>query len=251
MTRTLLFLLLAAPLLAVGAPAPKDALANWGKPVDPAKDCKFEATGTKLKITVPGGKDPHDLSAELNAPMHAPRVLKDVDGDFQMDVSVAAFAVPEGAEGGTERNVAFFGAGFLVWQDEKNYVRLERAMFRRDPQSPCYISFELRRNGEFVKYGTPEDGNLDPKKGAMLKLTRKGNTFTAAVSEDAGKTWNELKPLEAEFDKKVQAGVIAVNTAKADFVPEFDKYTLGDLKNEKIEKIEKAEKANEDRVQPK
>lgn len=232
-----LFLFLALPLVTFAAPAPKDQLANWGKPVDPAKDCKFEAKDGKLKITVPGGKEPHDLSAELNAPMEAPRVLKEIEGDFQMEVSVAAFAVPEGTGGGTERNVAFWGAGFLVWQDEKNYVRLERAMFRRDEQAPCYISFELRKNGEFVKYGTPEDGNLDPKKGAVLRLKRKDNIFTAAVSEDAGKTWNELKTLEAELGKMLRAGVVAVNTSKADFAPEFEKYTLVGAKENAVEKM--------------
>ena len=228
-----LILAFALPIVALAAPAPKDQLAHWGKPVDPAKDCKFEVKDGKLKITVPGGKEPHDLSAELNAPMEAPRVLKEIEGDFQMEVNVAAFAVPEGTAGGTERNVAFWGAGFWVWQDEKNYVRLERAMFRREEQAPCYISFELRKNGEFVKFGTPEDGTLDPKKGAVLRLKRKGNSFTAAVSEDAGKTWNELKTLEAELGKKLLAGVVAVNTSKADFAPEFEKYTLGGAKDEK------------------
>lgn len=234
MNRTALLLLL-VPALALGAPAPKDALANWGKPVDPAKDCKFDASGTKLKISVPGGKEPHDLSAELDAPMHAPRVSKEYEGDFQLDVTVGGFEMPENAEGGTPRNVAFFGAGFLVWQDEKNYVRLERATYRSNP-TPYYISFELRKNGEFLKSGTPEDGALDPKKVATLRLKRKGNTFTAAVSQDGGKTWNELKPLDAELDKKVQAGVIAVNTTKTDFVAEFDKYTIGEAKAADAEK---------------
>lgn len=225
-------LIVACPLLAFAAPAPKDQLAHWGKPIDPAKDCKFVAKDGKLTITVPGGKEPHDLSAELNAPMEAPRVLREIEGDFQLEVSVAAFAVPEGTAGGTERNVAFWGAGFLVWEDSKNYVRLERAMFRRDEQAPCYISFELRKKGEFVKFGTPDDGNLDPKKGAMLRLKRKGNSFTAAVSEDAGKTWNELKVLEVEMGKKLQAGVVAVNTSKADFAPEFEKYTIVGAKDD-------------------
>lgn len=107
MLRTASLTILAVPLLAFGAPAPKDALAGWGKPVDPAKDCKFEAKDGKLKIAVPGGKEPHDLSAELNAPMSAPRVMREIEGDFSMEVSVGAFAVPEGTAGGTERNVAF------------------------------------------------------------------------------------------------------------------------------------------------
>ena len=89
------------------------------------------------------------------------------------------------------------------------------------------LLFELRKNGEFVKYGTPEDGKLDPKKGTILRLERKANVFIASASEDDGKTWLELKELEAELDKKLQAGVVAVNTAKADFVPQFDKYSLG------------------------
>lgn len=231
--KRVLVLLFAVPLVAFAAPAPKDPLALWGKAVDPAKDCKFEAKDGKLKITVPGGKEPHDLSAELNAPMAAPRVVREIEGDFQLEVNVEAFEVPEGTAGGTERNVAFWGAGFLVWQDEKNYVRLERAMFRRDEQAPCYISFELRKNAEFVKFGTPDDGNLDPKKGAMMRLKRTGNIFTAAVSEDAGKTWNELKTLEVELGKKLQAGVVAVNTSKADFAPEFAKYTIVGAKDEK------------------
>ena len=224
---SLLIMLVAFPVLVLAAPAPKEAILNWGKPLDPANDCKFDFAGTKLTIAIPGGKEPHDLSAELNAPMDAPRVLKEVEGDFQMQVTLGAYEVPEGAKGGTERNVAFWGAGLLVWQDSKNYVRLERAMFRRDEQAPCYISFELRKNGEFVKYGTPEDGKLDPKKGTILRLERKANVFIASASEDDGKTWLELKELEAELDKKLQAGVVAVNTAKADFAPQFDKYSLG------------------------
>jgi len=232
MLRIATFLLVAIPLVALGAPAPRDALAHWGKPVDPAKDCRFEAKDGKLKIVVPGGKEPHDLSAELNAPMNAPRILKEIEGDFSMEVNVGAFAVPEGTAGGTERNVAFWGAGFLVWGDSKNYVRLERAMFRRKNQDPCYISFELRKDGEFVKFGTPDDGVLDPKKGAMLRLKRKGNAISAAVSEDAGKTWNELKALEIEMGKKLHAGVVAVNTSKADFTAEFEKYSIVGAKDD-------------------
>lgn len=109
-------------------------------------------------------------------------------------------------------------------------------MFRRENQDPCYISFELRKDGQFVKFGTPDDGNLDPKKGAMLRLKRKGAIFTASVSEDAGKTWNELKALEVEMGKRLQAGVVAVNTSKADFTAEFEKYTLVGAKDDAVEK---------------
>jgi len=117
------------PLVAFAAPIHKETDAQklqklYGTPVDPLKDCKFTVDGSKLTITA--GKGDHDLAVEAKI-LDAPLVLKEIEGDFSMVVKVSG-DFPKRAKGATEkRSLVFYGAGLLVWEDENNYVRLERA----------------------------------------------------------------------------------------------------------------------------
>ena len=64
---------------------------------------------------------------------------------------------------------------------------------------------------------------------AHFRLTRKGESLRAAVSQD-GKTWNELAALEVKFAAKLKVGVCAVHTTGTVFKPVFS-----DLKIEKLD----------------
>jgi regulation of enolase protein 1 (concanavalin A-like superfamily) len=227
--RRALPLLLALPLLAVAAPVPKETDAEklarlFGTPIDPLKDCKF--TLAEGKLTVTAGKGDHDLAVEAKE-MNAPRVLKEIEGDFTVSVKVSG-DYPKGAKGANEkRTIVFYGAGLLVWEDEKNYVRLERAYVDRLDGTPTYTygSWELRAGGEWVRQGTQEDFPMTGSDPAWFKLSRKGNTFTAAISKD-GKEWKELEAIDAEMGKKVKVGVCAVHICDTAFDTAFENYEL-------------------------
>jgi regulation of enolase protein 1 (concanavalin A-like superfamily) len=227
--RRLLPLLLALPLLAVAAPVPKETdegrLAKlFGTPVDPAKDCKFTLKDGKLTIAV--GKGDHDLSVQSKE-MNAPRVLKEIEGDFEMQVKVNA-EYPKGAKGANEkRTLAFYGAGLLVWDDESHYVRLEKAYVDRLDGTPTYTygSWELFAGGEWKRAGNQSDFKFETTDTAHFKLARKGTTFTASISKD-GKEWKDLDPIEAEMGKKLKVGVAAVHICDLGFDAVFEDYTL-------------------------
>src|SRR5262249_56173604 len=80
-------LLLAGAALAAPVPASKEAAAfrggEWGRPIDPDKDCKFTFAKGALTVGAPG-KD-HDYERPGD---NAPRVLRPVRGDFAAEVRV-------------------------------------------------------------------------------------------------------------------------------------------------------------------
>ena len=226
--RRLLLLPLFA-LLAVAAPVPKETDADklyklFGTALDPAKDCKFTLADAKLTITA--GKGDHDLAVEAGE-MNAPRVLKEIEGDFSVSVKVTA-TYPKGAKGANEkRTIVFYGAGILVWEDEKNYVRLEKAYVDGLSGGPTntYGSWELRAGGEWKRRGSNADFVFDTNDPAYLKLTRKGNTFTASISKN-NKDWTDMEGIDAEMGKKVKIGVCAVHICDTGFDSTFEDYTL-------------------------
>jgi regulation of enolase protein 1 (concanavalin A-like superfamily) len=245
--RRSLLVLFALPLLLVAAPIPKETEAQrlarlYGTPVDPAKDCKFTLDGDKLTITA--GKGDHDLSVQSKE-MNAPRVLKEIEGDFEMKVKVSG-TYPKGAKGASEkRTLVFYGHGLLVWDDEKNYVRLEKAYVDRLDGSPTYTygSWELFAGGEWKRQGALSDYTFDEKDTAHFKLARKGSVFTASISKD-GKEWKDLDPIEAEMGKKLKVGVAAVHICDTAFDAVFEGYEMKATKIKEEKPEEKKDKAD-------
>jgi serine/threonine protein kinase len=161
---------------------------DWGTPIDPDGDCKFEIdkTGNEIKIAIPGTL--HVLSAELGR-RNAPRLLRPVRGNFDVIVSVTGVSRPSGRA--TMKEYApYHGAGILLWQDEGNYVRLEIAadVHRGKPRS--YANFELRKGGSLAV-----SRGLEIKDGSTrLRLERRGSEVRAAFGPDGGR-WTWFAPL--------------------------------------------------------
>ena len=191
------------------SPAATDAMPSrddWGTPIDPDGDCKFEIdkTGNEIKIAIPG--TPHVLSAELGR-RNAPRLLRPVRGDFDVVVSVTGVSRPSGRA--TMKEYApYHGAGILLWQDEGNYVRLEIAadVHRGKPRS--YANFELRKAGSLAV-----SRGLEIKDGSTrLRLERRGSEVRAAFGPD-GVRWTWFAPLAVDFDDGLRVGIVAINSA--------------------------------------
>src|SRR5438093_620042 len=83
-----ILVLACVPLVAVAAPVPKEVDAgrmrrSYGEAIDPDRDCKFEMLVEKLRLTIPG--KPHFVERKLG---NAPRVAREVEGDFTITVRV-------------------------------------------------------------------------------------------------------------------------------------------------------------------
>src|SRR5262245_26794399 len=231
MTRTLFSLALLALAFSGLAsaddpdPAPNPFQDDWDKPVDPDKDCTFKLGRGGLTITVPG-KD-HGLAFERGR-MNAPRLLRDVEGDFRAEVRVSGNFTPSAASSAPGR-VPFLGAGLVLMADEKTYVRLERAAFRRDEVS-TYANWELRQDGTWVLAGSASVCPLK-QKATHLRLERRGDRLVASVSED-GKEWKEFDPLEVKLPAKLKLGMTANSTCTHVFSPHFDRFEFRKLRRD-------------------
>src|SRR4029079_9602863 len=125
--RFVLALLVTVPLVAAPPPAADKAKKMDGasEVVNRDGDCTVALDKGVLTVTVP--KTHHDLTYQEDVTkLNAPRVLQEVEGDFTLTVTVKAYPPPKGLESSSGKHV-FVGIGILVWQDEKNYVRLERS----------------------------------------------------------------------------------------------------------------------------
>lgn len=196
-------------------------LGPWGKPENPEGDCRFEINDERLVVTVPGGPVPHDLSAELGN-MNGPRVLREIEGDFTIEVCVDGEFNP-GGESSQQGRTGYTGAGILVMADDENYVRLERATLQAGsgPARP-YANYEIRIDGRCQRFGTTGDARIEAGRPTWLRVQRQGDLMKGSVSHD-GKTWQDLEPKElpANWPNKLRIGVGAVSTSKTDFTPAF------------------------------
>lgn len=198
----------------VATPPP---LRGWGQIVDPNRDCQIRQDGRRLTIGIPAKT--HDLNPEAGG-MNAPRVLRDIEGDFIAQVKVSGKLRP--AENQTvERFFPYQGAGLLLWQDARNYVRLERAAIHRQDGIIQYANFEMRKDGELL--GSPSVQL--PDEDLYLRIERRGDRICGAISPD-GDTWHYLKPIPGTFARRVKVGVIAVNTSTDRFNPVFQELEI-------------------------
>jgi regulation of enolase protein 1 (concanavalin A-like superfamily) len=225
--RLLLLAVVVCLIILVGyltAQRPK-SVRGWGMLIDLDNDCTVSPGEGKLTITVPGGT--HDLNKQLGG-MSAPRVLREVDGDFTIQVKVSGeFDPGDEAAKHNNRDIApFCSAGLLLWQDEKNYLRLERNGWCRDGKIGCYKPLI-----EYYRDSVPppeSEATLEQffkGQSTWLKFERRGNSVTASYSHD-GEEWTTAKEITVELPPRIQAGIAAVNTSTKRFSVEFEQLQI-------------------------
>ena len=107
----------------------------------------------------------------------------------------------------------FVGAGLLLWNDEGNYIRLERAAIVRNGQLVPYILFQERKNRLRVP---PDPGMPAPNGKCLLRLERKGDQVSASVSAN-GTEWRAFPPRTVLFPAKLKLGVAAITSSTQPF----------------------------------
>jgi regulation of enolase protein 1 (concanavalin A-like superfamily) len=159
--------------------------------------------------------------------MSAPRVLREITGDFVAEVTVSG-DFPQNASTTIKGRFPFHGAGLLLWVDSGTYIRLDRAQanitWEGKQEHFLYPAWEVRFAGKALRLGSNVDGTLSAKS-TKLRLTRSGTKLTAALSED-GTTWRELDPINIPLPEKLQIGVSASHNTEGPFEAEFENFKV-------------------------
>lgn len=221
----LAFLPLAAGLLLGAVPDAerKDAPKEWGTVVDPDGDCRVRQDGDRITITVPPTH--HDLTyTDKFMKLNAPRVLKPVTGDFRLEATVPAVPLP--AKGTSSSGAhSFVSGGLLVWADDKNFIRLDRAA-------------EGESGSEFVWVERFTDGmsaaqKLHPVKNlaTALRVERRGDRLTFAIRQALDPdAWEEVHAEDVKLPAAVRVGAHAINTTTREFAPRLEGLRLTAMK---------------------
>lgn len=212
------FLLTSTAAIIAGEPA-SGTFEGWGRLIDPDGDSSVSLDDQVLTIAVPAAA--HDLSIELGR-MNAPRVVRDVRGDFIAEVRVSAKLQPTEPTTIPDRT-PYNGAGLVLFDSEKNYVRLERAAIDRNGHQYNYINFELRYEGESYSHAR----SVDLKGDWYLRLERHGDQVCAMLSSD-GTRWGALEPfpMPVTMETVSQIGVTVASSSNTPFQADFHGFQL-------------------------
>ena len=174
----------------------KDGLPkNWDW-LDPDKDnpSNYETRDGVLRLKIPSGKD---LYGENRT---APRLLKAVSGDFEIETKVKF-----------DPQDSYQGAGILIFRNDNNYLRLERG-FGGLGGGESGIRFDKREDEIYEAIATPDKFPTEAKE-VELKIRRLGKEFTAFWRTPDG-VWKEVGKYASSYPETVQVGIIGCNTAQ-------------------------------------
>ena len=173
--------------------------------------------GKTLTLEVPGTY--HDLNPD-SGKLDAPRVMREVEGDFVVTVKVAGDYKPTG-KSTNAKGVPYNGAGFILWHDADNFIRLERGILLRNNKNSSYIAFEEREGG----YRGAVHNDPYPGGPCYLRLERKGSRILGAMSTD-GSSWKALRPIDTIWRGKLRLGLSAINSNSEPLSVKFEEYDL-------------------------
>jgi hypothetical protein len=204
------------------APRPQPWVAGWDRPVDLVGNCRFDRNADKLTITIPG-KD-HGLDVP-NKRLNAPYLLRDVRGDFSVQVRVGAVGKPTGRTG-------YHRAGLLL-TDGWVFWRWERSAHKHPEEKARNLWFGIHWRGEKGS-ATGHDDGPPLNQPAYLRIERRGEQVLLASSED-GKTWLTVTRASwlgtvIKLPQALKIGVVAESMAAGEFKVEFDQFKLSQPK---------------------
>lgn len=174
---------------------------QWIDPDERDKPTPKDVRKGVLRVRIPTGKD---LFGENRS---APRYVKQISGDFQIETRVK-FLPKENYQ----------GAGLLIFKDDENYIRFERA-YGGVGGGGEGIRLDVRKNGEHTPLVTPNDVPTEADE-VELKIVRVGSIFTAYWRLDEESEWREVGEIATDYPDSLLAGLIACNTAR-EVVAEF------------------------------
>ena len=148
-----------------------------------------------LRISIPSNKNLQNNNRT------APRYLKAIKGDFQIETRVR-FAPKENYQ----------GAGLLIFSDDNNYLRFERA-YGGIGGGGEGIRLEVREGSEHKPIVTSREIQSELAE-VELKIVRSGQLFLAYWRESEDDAWREAGEYNSKYPESLLVGVAAVNTAR-------------------------------------
>jgi Protein of unknown function (DUF1349) len=227
-------------LATLAAPVPRPVVVpffqpGWDEPTDPDRDCTFVQRRSALTIVVPA-KD-HDFDTMRRA-MNAPRLLRDVEGDFLLEVRVrgdfhATKACTAKGRGAEDVNSGTSAGLFLEAENKwRHRLRLEFGVERVEGEpiahftdtSYCLTTPDTR--GSKTVYEDMPNYPLPRKsRRAYLRLERRGDLCFLYIGPD-GTKWTQLSRFDHPLPKRVKVGLIAVSTSRAPLKVTFEAFRL-------------------------
>jgi S1-C subfamily serine protease len=199
-------------------------LAHWSCEANLAEGIKMTHSPGATIIDLPGGV-PINNAPQYNL-FNAPCALIRAEGDFIATVGVENTFDP-GGEGivvptGKKLPFSFQSAGILIWQDEKNFVRLERSKGSDGKISMLNrILVEVYKNGReaAVHY-------IDvPEQPVVLVAVRKGGSLRLLFALPP-KQLAVFHEMAVDFNKDVFVGLAAANLSKRPFQAKLVNFSL-------------------------
>ena len=174
-------------------------IAGWGQVVDPTGKCHVARMADELAINVPAGK--YQLTLEN---MDAPRVLREVKGDFTAQVAVLPFYRP-GA------NEEWVGTGLVVWKDRDHFVRFALLSYEAEVH---VLSVGLYHQGKLKAHKQIDFADKE-KLPIWLRVEKRDGRLRFVYSTDA-KKWHDA-PIAADdaWPGELKVGVYASNSTTA------------------------------------
>jgi hypothetical protein len=220
---TLFLLLIASAIIA--APLPKG---GWQR-IDPDRDCKIVLKDNTVTMELPGGD--HDFAPKRKR-FNAPLYLREIEGDFMMQVRVCASFRPsaESAVDGERPRVA---AGLVLIPFDKNCIRLEYGAYRQEGKQSNGPAFRMRGERIWNMYQDgwelpfkPEIGKENEER-LYLRLDRRGQEIFQFLSPD-GKDWGvgTVSVTIPDLPLKIKAGLATYSTSTQPFEVRFDQLKL-------------------------
>ncbi len=192
----------------------------WGEVVDPLGDCRVTDANGLLTVAVPGTRA-HNLNPSPGFNLNAPRVLRDVEGDFEARVTVLPYRRPQSPVT-TSPSQPYVGAGLVVWQDDAHFLRLFRSWM---PTANTYVHPEWYGGTAPATHVTA----TVPDRPTQLRVRRTGDRLDLAASLD-GQTWTEVTTAkDLKLAARVRVGVAAVNSTDEDLTARFEGFTVTKL----------------------
>jgi regulation of enolase protein 1 (concanavalin A-like superfamily) len=191
---------------------------------DPDGDCAVEQLPEGVRITVPGVQ--HNLNPQYGS-VNAPRVLREVEGDFRAVVRVTSDFHPELPSTGRNAH-AFNGAGLVLWVDDRSFLRLERNVWVlpngvRNCFPPLFEAFD---NGRATNSNpTFAPASVFRGDSTALYLERRGDLVRGAYSHDS-RNWEGWREVRLPCPRKLRIGIDAVNTSAKPLTVTYDGFNV-------------------------
>ncbi|HVF46860.1 MAG TPA: DUF1349 domain-containing protein [Pyrinomonadaceae bacterium] len=174
---------------------------QWIDPAEKYDPTPHDVKKGVLRISIPSKKDLYGDNRT------APRYIKAITGDFQIETRVK-FLPKENYQ----------GAGLLIYKDDDNYIRFERA-YGGVGGGGEGIRLDARTPGGYFPIVTP--GEIQTSAPSVdLRIVRHGRMFTAYWRFDEESEWREAGVFESDYPQTIMAGLVAANTAR-EVVAEF------------------------------